>query len=165
MAAAIVNEILAQGALAGREELDDIEDQLDDVLFAATGGDVDDDIEDLGAEIIAGRTTKGTKRNYKYKVKAFEDWVTKHIPARIRNGAVNLHALNKDDLKLFFGYTVLKRNKLGEPKTPHVFQSYEHISGFKSALKDHLHNNDVDLSPPVVKFFKDFFKGSLSCLL
>ena len=51
----VVDDIIAAGIIAGRENSDDIEDE-----FSQEFG------TDLGNEIISGRATKGTKRQYQY---------------------------------------------------------------------------------------------------
>ena len=65
-----------------------------------------------------------------------------------------------DALKVFY-YTYIskKRNKDGTNKNPVVHQSFEHVSGYKSAIKNHFKSRRVAFNDDSVLLQSDFFGG------
>ena len=97
-----------------------------------------------GEETINARLSPNTK--YKY-TKFVEKWVQVMrnpdlwIEEGNGGGHIDLDNVSKEQLKHFFAYIKTKRNRDGTAKisedgtrTP---MSYQHVSGFKSAIKDY----------------------------
>jgi hypothetical protein len=42
---------------------------------------------------------------------------------------------------------------------PDLFHAFQHVSGYKSAIKDYYSNMDVNVSEDILKMFKQFFEG------
>jgi hypothetical protein len=66
-----------------------------------------------------------------------------------------LHLVDKTILKEFLGHICKKKDKNG----PVVFHAFQHVSGYKSAIKDYYSNMDVNVSEDILKMFKQFFEG------
>jgi hypothetical protein len=115
----------------------------------------------LGDSIIANRTCSSTKAQYKRKVDHFKAWIVKEYPQHAINGGedIALPDLGQDILKQFFGHICRKRNRDDSYVTPIEYQSFQHVSGYKSAIKDYYHAKRVKLSNECDSMLKDFFQG------
>lgn len=128
--------------------------------------DDDDDTEQVDEhlahadQIIEGRLAGKTKTQYANKLK--------HIVERLKvtnpevlgaDGHIIADSLNATNLKQLFGYLALKHDKNKQALEPNVYQSFQHVSGYKSALKFYLKTRGITLSGPVNLVLMDFFGG------
>jgi hypothetical protein len=70
-----------------------------------------------------------------------------------------LHFVDKTILKEFLGHICKKKDKNGQYLHPVVFHAFQHVSGYKSAIKDYYSNMDVNVSEDILRMFKQFFEG------
>jgi hypothetical protein len=114
----------------------------------------------LAVEIIDERKCENTKTQYRLKVEHFTRWVELKYPLCIsEDGNVMLHLVDKTILKEFLGLICKKKDKKGQYLHPVVFHAFQHVSGYKSAIKDYYSNMDVNVSEDIRKMFKQFFEG------
>jgi hypothetical protein len=112
----------------------------------------------LAVEIIDGRKCENTKTQYRLKVEHFKKWVELKYPLCIsEDGNVMLHLVDKTILKEFLGHICKKKVKNGQYLHPVVFHAFQHVSGYKSAIKDYYSNMDVNVSEDILIMFKQFF--------
>lgn len=99
---------------------------------------------DLALEIMGGSKSANTRLQYKRKVKHFADWMNlKHPECCDESRRVNLALVTKIILKQFLGHICQKKDKSGNYLTPIVFHAFQHVSGYKSAIKDFYLNQEV----------------------
>ena len=126
----------------------------------------------LADEIIEGNLEKGTKVQYYNKIKHFNGWLYHNYPDStvVKGGerTADLRNVTDEQLKEFFGH-VAKKTKIrsrGEVKSdlweaeyinPIQFQSYEHVSGYKSAIKDRFIKECIIISRDIENMMKEFF--------
>jgi hypothetical protein len=58
----------------------------------------------------------------------------------------------------FFGY-ICKKKKGGNYISPVVYQTFQNVSGYKSAIKDYISSSDCEIKPVIEKMFKSFLGG------
>lgn len=139
---------------------------------------VNDDLQ-YGEAICQQRTKENTKAQYKRKMIHFNNWCVKKRPHMVNNGEVLYDSLTADDFKSFFGYICVKREKdkdknkdtdndndndkdhdKGKDVNAVVKnQSFEHVSGYKSAIVDYYRANSIPFSSETTKFMTSFFAG------
>jgi hypothetical protein len=107
---------------------------------------------ELAEEIIDGRQCANTKNQYRPKFEHFRVWVVEKYPecAQTDGNAVNLATLSKKRLQDFFGH-ICKKKKNGDYVNPVIYQTFQHISGYKSAIKDYFSTNDCEIKPEIDK--------------
>lgn len=114
----------------------------------------------LALEIMDGRKCNNTKKQYQRKVEHFTKWVSfKHPTCMNEDGSINLITVNKAIMNEFFGHICKKKDKHGVYLDPVVFHAFQHVSGYKSAIRDYYSNREVNLTEDIVKMFKQFFEG------
>ena len=131
----------------------------------------------LANEIIDGNLEIGTKKQYLNKMKHFYGWLYHNYPESdstvLRGGrrSADLSKVTDVQLKEFFGHISKKtiisktrgksRENLWEAEylSPVEFQSYEHVSGYKSAIKDQYKKERVEISRDIQAMLKEFFGG------
>ena len=115
----------------------------------------------LAEEIIDGRKCQNTKVQYRRKYAHFEQWVQKRYPEcyDVSTTSVILTAIQKSHLLDFFGFICKKKDKFGTFIEPTTYQTFQHVSGYKSAIKDYFSRGNVDLAADVEKMLKEFFGG------
>jgi hypothetical protein len=114
----------------------------------------------LAIEIMDGRKTLNTKNQYNLKIKKLQKWVLiKHPNCLNEEGTLNLHLLDVKILKNFWVICAKKKNKNGAYFEPIVYHASQHVSGYKSAIKDYYSNMGVNTSEDILKMFKQFFEG------
>ena len=114
----------------------------------------------LALEIMDGRKSASTKNQYRLKIEIFRKWIeSKHPNCMNEDGTVNLNAVDKPILREFFGHICKKKDKNGSYLDPVVFHAFQHVSGYKSAIKDYYSNQDVNVPEDIVKLMKQFFEG------
>jgi hypothetical protein len=100
---------------------------------------------DLGDDIIDNRLCSNTKTQYKRKVKHFFEWIGENHPEIINDthdagediSIEQLKNLESDTFKEFFGHICKKKKRDGSYIDPIQYQSFQHVSGYKSAIKDY----------------------------
>ena len=127
---------------------------------------MDDNEEDdssetnLAGEIMDARKCANTKIQYRRKVDHFRKWISDiHLDCINLDSSVNLGMIDTSHLKQFFGHICKKKTARGEYLMPIVYQTFQHVSGYKSAIKDHFSNKDVKISDASEKMMENFFKG------
>ena len=75
------------------------------------------------------------------------------------DGTVAPPQIDKAILREFFGHICKKKGENGNYLDPVVFHAFQHVSGYKSALKDYYSNMEFDMSEDIVKMLKHFFEG------
>ena len=114
----------------------------------------------LAMEIMDGRKCQNTKNQYRLKVEHFRKWLqAKHPSCLNEDRTINLSEVNKVIVREFLGHTCKKKDKSGAYVDPIVYHAFQHVSGYKSAIKDYYSNMDVELTEDILKMFKQFFEG------
>jgi hypothetical protein len=114
----------------------------------------------LALEIMDGRKCINTKKQYQRKIEHFTKWVeTKHPTCLNEDGSVKLRVISKAIMNEFFGHICKKKDKHGVYLEPVVFHAFQHVSGYKSAIRDYYSNMEVNLTEDILKMFKQFFEG------
>jgi hypothetical protein len=122
---------------------------------------VDGNVEGtLAMEIMDGRKCLNTKKQYRLKIINFQKWVLiKHPHCLNEDGTLNLPLLDKTILREFLGHLCKKKDKHGAYLDPVVYHAFQHVSGYKSAIKDHYSNMEVNIAEDILKMFTQFFEG------
>jgi hypothetical protein len=124
--------------------------------------------ENLGDQYIDCRLSEKTKKIYKSKIVHFTRWIKwKHTEFYdINNNEVKYSELTPTVLKDFIGDASLKRDRKAETsETPFVFvvphkkQSFEHVSGYKSAIVNEYKNRSISVPQAVTMMFNQLFAG------
>lgn len=94
-----------------------------------------------GRAYSAGKILQNTRKQYLQKCKHFSNFLrTNHAELFINeNDITEWSTLNPDILTEFFGYISIKRTRNGAAVVPTTHQTYEHVSGYASAIKFHVH--------------------------
>ena len=123
--------------------------------------DIDNDETDLAEAIIDGRKCDNTKKQYQRKFEHFRKWMEEKYPQCLRedDNTIDLATIEKSHLVQFFGHICKKKSKAGEYLSPVQYQSFQHVSGYKSAIKDYFGNQDCNIKEEIEKFFKKFVGG------
>ena len=131
------------------------------ILQSAMADEIDENDERaLALEIMDGRKCLNTKNQYRLKVEHFRKWLEAKHPDCLRlDKSIDLTKVDKTILKEFLGHACKKKEKDGSYKDPVVFHAFQHVSGYKSAIKDYYSNMEVDFSEDILKMFKQFFEG------
>ena len=128
------------------DDVNEVEDESDERLLAL--------------EIMDGRKCANTKNQYRLKIEHFRKWIdSKHPDCLNEDGTINLNRVDKSTLREFFGHICKKKDKNGTYHDPVVFHAFQHVSGYKSAIKDYYSNMEVNISADIVKMMKHFFEG------
>ena len=115
---------------------------------------------ELAEEIIGGRKCENTKNQYRRKYEHFRKWIVAKYPECSQNeNTVNLASLSKKHLQDFFGH-ICKKKKNGDYMVPVVYQTFQQVSGYKSAIKDHFTTNECVIKPDDDKMLRNFFGGN-----
>ena len=113
----------------------------------------------LAEEIMDGRKCASTKVQYGRKVEHFNKWVRDVHPECLSiDSSVNLGSIEKSHFKQFLGHICKKKKASGEYVVPTVYQTFQHVSGYKSAIKDFFSNNNVKIRDDTEKIMEQFFK-------
>lgn len=114
----------------------------------------------LAVEIIDGRKCANTKVQYSRKVEHFRKWINEvHPDCMNSDGSLNLHLIDTSHLRQFLGHICKKKTAGGEYLSPIVYQAFQHVSGYKSAIKDYYSTNNVKISADSERMMEHFFKG------
>jgi hypothetical protein len=122
--------------------------------------EVENSERSLAVEIIDGRKCQNTKRQYRLKAENFKKWLCSKHPVCIKEDeTIDLNAVDGTILKEFFGHICKKKDKNGLHFDPIVFHAFQHVSGYKSAIKDYYSTQEVKISDEIEKMLKQFFEG------
>ena len=122
---------------------------------------------ELANRIIDNNLHQNTKRQYSNKVKHMYEWFKEHhqelcTPPDCAELELNLIATTRDGsdaLKEFYAHISKKKNRDGSYKDPVVHQSFENVSGYKSAIKNHFKSKRVKFSDESELLQSEFFGG------
>lgn len=115
---------------------------------------------DLALQIMGGSKCTNTRVQYARKIVHFSDWMyEKHSNCCNADRKVILTSVTKKILKQFLGHICKKKDKNGAYLNPIVFHAFQHVSGYKSAIKDLYLNQEVEVSSDINKMLKSFFDG------
>ena len=67
--------------------------------------------------------------------------------------------MTKEHLQDFFGHICKKIAKNGNYLSPVIYRTFQHVSGYKSVIKDSYSNSDCDFKPDIDKMLKNIFGG------
>jgi len=117
--------------------------------------------------IIDNNLHKNTKKQYSSKVKHLYEWFKQNHPELCvapDNVELQLNEIastqnGSQALKEFYAHISKKRNKNGSYKDPIEHQSFEHVSGYKSAIKNHFKSKRVKFSDESEIAQSEFFGG------
>jgi hypothetical protein len=122
---------------------------------------------ELADLIIENNLHQNTRKQYSNKVKHVYEWFKINHPelcippdnnelklADIANSTTGSAAL-----KEFYAHISKKRNRDGTYLNPVIYQSFEHVSGYKSAIKNHFKSKRVKFSDESELVQSDFFGG------
>ena len=111
-------------------------------------------------EIIDGRKCENTKNQYNRKFEHFRQQIVEKYPECTLTDrvTVNLALLNKVHVHDLFEHTC-KKKKNGDYGSPIVYQSFQHVSGYKSSIMDHFATSECEIKPDIDKMLKNFFGG------
>jgi hypothetical protein len=123
--------------------------------------------EELANRIIDNNLHQNTKKQYSNKIKHFNAWFIEHHPefrVSATSTDLNLNAIATTDagsaaLVQFYGHTSQKKNSDGSYINPVQYQSFEHVSGYKSAIKNHFKSKRIQCSFALQAQENEFFKG------
>ena len=95
-----------------------------------------------GRAYSAGKIMSKTRKGYLQKCKHFSSFISRNHPDLFLNDddITDWPTLEPDILTEFFGFISIKRKRDGEALVPTSYQSYEHVSGYASAIKYHVHS-------------------------
>jgi hypothetical protein len=140
------------------------EEEEEEEAAAAQGEEEARAVNFLGAatEMANGRTCKETKYQYGRKQLHLKQWVIAELGGRcysVESEKVILADLSANDLLQFLGYTMFKRHKDGTQLAPPVYNSFQHVSGYKSAIKAQFRAESVPVPAVMEEKLGDFFAG------
>ena len=110
-------------------------------------------------EIIDGRKCANSKTQYRRKFLHFEKWIRERYPMCINEvtTTVNLLSVENSHLVDFFGYICREMDRNGAFIDPTVYQTFQHVSGYKSAITDYFSNGNVSVATDIEKDVKRVF--------
>ena len=95
------------------------------------------DESELAVHIMDGRKCQNKKNQYRLKVEHFKKWLSaKHPECFDDEQQLDLLTVDKTILKEFLRHICKKKTKNGDYVDPVVFHAFQHVSGYKSAIKD-----------------------------
>jgi predicted solute-binding protein len=67
--------------------------------------------------------------------------------------------IDTDHLRQFLVHICKKKDAKGDYLSPTVYHAFQHVSGYKSAIKDYYNNKNVKISEDSERMMEQFFKG------
>ncbi len=94
---------------------------------------------EIGEEIRTNHLKPNTRKQYNAKYNVFFRWISgqqqfQHLITNHEEKEVDLENVDGSIYTEFFGYICRKRKRNGETIEPTVYESYENVSGYRSAL-------------------------------
>ena len=162
----IANYIMLYERIARKQDIDDrkfpqnFECSCGNMAENVLEMELENSESSLAMEIMAGRKCQNTENQYRLKVEHFRKWIElKHPLCLDEKGAIDLDAVDRAILKEFLGHICEKKDKNGVYYDPVAFLAFQHVSGYKSALKDYYSTKEVKISGETEKMLKQFFEG------
>ena len=113
----------------------------------------------LAVEIIDRRKCENTKTKYSRKVEHFKKWINDAFPECINTDfTLNLTMIDTDHLRQFLVHICKKKDAKRDYLSPTVYHAFQHVSGYKSAIKDYYNNKNVKISEDSERMMEQFFK-------
>ena len=145
---------------------DDDDEEVDMFDGGEEEGEQGNEDLDLANRYIDGNVEESTKGQYGQKLKHFKQWLLAKHPNLIIRDAIVYPDLTIEILKEFFGFISKKRDRKAEKArggivffNPMQYQSYEHVSGYKSAIAHGYSQSDCERSPRLMVMLKKLFAG------
>ena len=115
----------------------------------------------LGQELMDGRIKANSKAKYKKSYIHFVNYARDHFPDIMHNNeSVILEHIRSSHLKDFFGHISIKRDRNGNyAHDPPRFQSYSHVCGFHSGIKNEFIETGTDMDKDAEKTIKKILSG------
>jgi hypothetical protein len=112
---------------------------------------------------LNARLADNTKDKYGRNIKKWEEFVQAKQPTlwidEDEEGHIDLEHVTPEQYQEFFGWVRTKRKRDGTLIEPRKSQSYEHVSGYKSAIKDYHKQRKVKMSDESENLLSMFFAG------
>jgi hypothetical protein len=136
---------------------------VDDYHSDSDSEDEDEVIRREADATVNARLKDNTKDKYGRNIKKWEEFVQ----AKQRTlwldddeeGHIDLEHVTPEQYQEFFGWVRTKRKRDGTLIEPRKSQSYEHVSGYKSAIKDYHKQRKVKMSDESENLLSMFFAG------
>jgi len=141
------------------------DEDVDDGDGSDVEGDENRRLTNLGEKILRQRICDNTRVGYGRKVKHWKAWCRKHHAAVMLDDDddnIDLTKITREMLIDFLTYQCVKRDKQGNPilfQQKQKHQSYQHVSGYNSAIKDYYHEKRFKMSEECVLYISDFLAG------
>jgi hypothetical protein len=102
---------------------------------------------DLAETILDGRKCQNTRNSYQRKYEHFRMWMKEKYPLCFRESGstLDLGTIEKSHLPDFFGHICKKKSNPGTYLHPIQHRSFQHVSGYKSAINDMGYKKDNHL--------------------
>jgi hypothetical protein len=111
--------------------------------------------------VIETKICDATKVQYRRKVNNFKSWISREYPECIDldHDEINLTSIEPSMLRNFFADVCQKRRRDNSISSPVEYQSVQHLSGYKCAIKDYYNCKRVKMPIECESVLKDFFQG------
>jgi hypothetical protein len=125
---------------------------------------------ELGREISNGNVVQRTRAQYEAKVGRFSEWLQSAFPNLVNQDqagtrVVNFNGVTSEIYTELFGHICKKKDKDGNYVNPPQYDSFQYVSGYKSALKKHYKLNDIvweDKVEAAVSLFLSGYKRKIA---
>jgi hypothetical protein len=129
------------------------------LIIAVILGSEMDNLDELTAFILDQRTKASTKGQYARKVKHFSTWMASHYPDHVGDdGEVNYQDVSGREYVTFFT-AMSKKTEGSASKKKGDYHTFEHVSGYKSAIKDDIKKKRIKLSDEVEAHMSEYFQS------
>jgi hypothetical protein len=137
----------------------------------ATNNDINfDNDEDfqLGESFASNNIEESSKKLYAFKIRHFEEWIRRKQSHIIENDEIQYNLISNEIISAFFGHISKKRDLKEERRQnnqeyvyiqPTVHQSFDLVSGYKSAIVDQMSRRGIILSESTKMHIKSVFAG------
>jgi hypothetical protein len=110
------------------------------------------------ARILRARTEESTKKIYGGKLEIVVDWFRRNFPQYVVDNSLQYDRVPENLWEDLFTY--LSRPKEGRRRRKRgAYLSFEHVSGYKSAIVDDMKSKKIRRSEKMVDTFTAFFAG------
>jgi hypothetical protein len=114
----------------------------------------------INNQLLTEKLNITTRRRYHRFFDQFKEWVVQNHDEFVDQvGDLMLRNITDEAFKEFLAHKTKKTYKDGTYMVPEKFQSYEHVSGYKSGVVYGFDNAGVPLRASTSKMFKEFFAG------
>ena len=121
----------------------------------------------LGNSYVNGRVETSTKKQYESKLGHFRKWIEIEYPDLITaEDTIDFRSIDRDTYVEFYGHISKKRDTRHEEAggpflyyDPVQYQSFEHVSGYKSAIVYELRRLGIPRDDSMTAVTRDLFAG------